>query len=342
MFRKRAGVTLIELLVVILIISILAALVLGVAAVAGETARKSRTTHTVERLHTLLMEYMGQFKHRRVALRASTGNKRDGVVDQITDKGPTGPARNLAIAEARLYAMREMILAEVPDSWSDIALAPVGQPIGQPVYLDQRTPLANVYLRKYQGLVKSGVDPEMLRNNQGAECLYLVIMNACGDGEARRLFSDSEIGDSDGDGAKEFLDGWGHPINFLRWAPGFDSQIQANASRLATALEWQIAADKDHDPYDLYKADTKAFRLVPLIYSPGRDESSGLYSKELFNAWVPTDADRTLKFTSNTPYIDSPRLLPWDKIPSGVYLGGSTGDGTSTDNIHNHLLGLRN
>ena len=53
--------------------------------------------------------------------------------------------------------------------------------------------------------------------NQGAECLYMIIMNACGDGEARTLFPESSIGDTDGDGAPEFLDGWGtsdrlHPL----------------------------------------------------------------------------------------------------------------------------------
>src|SRR5437660_11746815 len=65
---SRRGVTLIELLVVILIISILAALVLGVAAVAGETARQAQTKHIVERLHTLLTEFYGTFKTRRVKL----------------------------------------------------------------------------------------------------------------------------------------------------------------------------------------------------------------------------------------------------------------------------------
>ena len=60
----------------------------------------------------------------------------------------------------------------------------------------------------------------------------MVITIACGDGEARTLFHESNIGDTDGDGAPEFLDGWGHPINFLRWAPGFDSEIQLNANEL--------------------------------------------------------------------------------------------------------------
>src|SRR4051812_39183461 len=64
----RSAVTLIELLVVMLIISILAALVLGVAAIASETARQAQSRHLVERLHTLLTDYYGTYKTRRVKL----------------------------------------------------------------------------------------------------------------------------------------------------------------------------------------------------------------------------------------------------------------------------------
>ncbi len=60
----------------------------------------------------------------------------------------------------------------------------------------------------------------------------MIVTLACGDGEAKTLFKESEIGDTDGDGAPEFLDGWKHPISFLRWAPGFDSQIQLNLKTL--------------------------------------------------------------------------------------------------------------
>ena len=42
-----------------------------------------------------------------------------------------------------------------------------------------------------------------------------------GSPEAMEQFSQSEIGDTDHNGYPEFLDGWGKPIFFLRWAPGF-------------------------------------------------------------------------------------------------------------------------
>lgn len=371
------GVTLIELLIVITIISILAALVLGVAAVANETARQAQTKHIVERLHTLMTEYYGTYKTRRVALRQSVGSV-DGIEAQINSKFTDRAARGQALSEARLYAMRELMLMEVPDRWSDVILRDVGAAgVGDgdtappldfnlkkdPFYLNARTDLSNVYLRRYAGLVGrtnsiTGVANTAgdIKRNQGAECLYMFITMACGDGEARSLFKEADVGDSDGDGAPEFLDAWGHPINFLRWAPGFDSQIQLNTNNLQTtdsslATYWTTAAAKDHDPFDVYRRDPFAHRLVPLIYSPGRDESSGLVADPGFVTWRSTSfSSSNMSFNNSAPYIVEPVLNPYAKIGTPpAYMGTSihvadpanNPDETSADNIHNHLLGTR-
>jgi hypothetical protein len=172
----------------------------------------------------------------------------------------------------------------------------------------------------------------------------MIITLACGDGEARSLFKEADIGDTDGDGAPEFLDGWGHPINFLRWAPGFDSQIQLNANNLQTIdstlpTYWKTAAAKDHDPFDVYRVDPLAFRLVPLIYSGGRDETFGI---ELVKPYV------TWPGVANTTSLANPlpKLIPYKmasdpSAPPDRLLGTAVSDGTATDNIHNHLLGQR-
>src|SRR4051812_21638644 len=182
---SRRGVTLIELLIVITIISILAALVLGVAAVANETARQAQTKHIVERLHTLLTEFYGTFKTRRVKLNP----KVEGLINSDSTKTPA--QRRQALAEARLYALRELMLMEVPDRWSDVLLTGVpatnagGVAPLYPIYLDTtgngsygRTPLAAAYLRRYQQLAASAVTSDQvtaLTENQGAECLYMII-----------------------------------------------------------------------------------------------------------------------------------------------------------------------
>src|SRR6185312_13876992 len=101
-----------------------------------------------------------------------------------------------------------------------------------------------------------------IKANQSAECLYMVITLACGEGEARAQFGEHSIGDTDGDGAPEFLDGWGHPISFLRWAPGFDSQIELNANDLETIKQKEVNTKiaKDHDPFDVFRIDSSAYR----------------------------------------------------------------------------------
>lgn len=351
--HTRAGYTLIELLIVIMIITILAGLILGVAAIAGETAREAQSRHIVERLHTLLMEHYDTYKTRRVKLNSN-------VEASIRNKIANAGVRGGVLAEARLYALREMMLMEVPDRWSDVLLADVGSGTafpngtpGSPIYLAGRTDLSNVYLRRYLSLI----DPnrkntltgarntaDEIKRNQGAECLYMIVTLVCGDGEARTLFAESSIGDVDGDGAPEFLDGWGHPINFLRWAPGFDSQIELNQNTIdqmvngtqTTEAQKQIA--KDHDPFDVFRVDNRAFRLVPLIYSPGRDESSGLNAATDYVTW-PKAAGVTVN--NNSPYLQ-PRLTPYELDPPNLdsYLGTKV-DETVTDDIHNHLLGLR-
>jgi hypothetical protein len=178
----------------------------------------------------------------------------------------------------------------------------------------------------------------------------MIITLACGDGEARSLFKESEIGDTDGDGAPEFLDGWGHPIYMLRWAPGFDSQIELSANSFKTDQDWIAGAAKDHDPLDVYRRDPHAFRLVPLIYSSGRDELPGLVS-DIGEVMWKIPPGKSMNLGNGSPYIDpNAALNPYKKvgnpqayIGTDIHLADPTNfpDETATDNVHNHMLGLR-
>jgi hypothetical protein len=246
-----------------------------------------------------------------------------------------------------------MMLIEMPDRWSDVVLNSVGSTAFVPVYLNDRTDLSNVYLRRYNNLLVrtnaiTGATNTIaeIRENQGAECLYLVITLATGDGEARSLFGESTIGDTDGDGAPEFLDGWGHPISFLRWAPGFDSLIQVNANTLEGPPKdntvWLNAARQDHDQFDVFRVDEPAFRLVPLIFSAGRDEELGVRTAEEYRV---LQGLTPAKLNSVPSSISWPAILPYAQVTdtldgAKVFLGTAI-DGTSTDNVHNHLIGLR-
>lgn len=64
--------------------------------------------------------------------------------------------------------------------------------------------------------------PAWTVENQGAECLYLIMSTSFVAGApAIELIPTSYIGDTDGDGMLEILDGWKRPLGFIRWPVGF-------------------------------------------------------------------------------------------------------------------------
>lgn len=341
---SRLAFTLVELLIVISILAILSALLLGVAARAGERGREARTKAMIARLHTLVMQQYDTYKDRRAPVQ-------DSAVTAIRDSLPD-QRKPLAPAIGRLYALRELMLMEIPDRWSDVLLAAVpdsptfdGDHRASPVYLQSTsssshegpTPLIEAYRRQYYSMVSAGVSAESIRTNQGAECLYLFVMNATADGEARSLFNESSIGDTDGDGAYEFLDGWGNPIFFLRWPVGFESDRQANIRELGNdplSEPWTSVAAGDHDPFDMFRVEPGAFRTVPLIFSSGPDERPDIYSARNTTIWPLSPPDQPLSpyqlVTSNEGdfYLGSPMNEAGDDIDLD---GGA-------DNIHNHNI----
>jgi type II secretory pathway pseudopilin PulG len=407
--------TLVELLVTILIIGILTSLVLGVAALAGETAREAKTRMMVSRLHTLLMEQYDTYKNRRIDTSIL-----DNAIRTATGRDPTPNER----ADNRLLALRQLMKMEMPDRWSDLLNDTVDnlRPNDSQAdfddlknnartgrefyYLPARTELWSAYLRRYRQLARTNTitgdlnTPEDIRANQGAECLYLIITLATGDGEARSLFHEDDIGDTDGDGAPEFLDGWGHPIEFLRWAPGFSSEAQLGPVRLEqvradaithgmneTQADQEVtnAVAADHDPFDMYRRDTDdasvsptntvydhlrdnrySYRLVPLIYSAGRDEIADInvdptdfanstwvseygwidpYAPApnglLLGTPITLEADGTVSPSTprRVPPISLPAMDPADSNPVSFEVGADANG--ATDNIHNHLIGTR-
>ncbi len=373
--RSQSGFTLVELLVTLSIIGILATAMLGVASVAGDTARKAKTRHTISRLHTLLMEQYDSYKTRRVPLQDVIRKRIDKEVDSPQNRGK-------ALANARLFALRELMLMELPDRWSDIALSPVtdellndirqgsATPVRDdpntnpkaPRYLEDRPGLSEVYYRRLKQITNRTTDSKRVLQNQGAECLYMVITLATGDGEARSFFGESSIGDVDEDGAPEFLDGWGNPISFLRWAPGVESDAQLNANALGNPNNdaWKVAAAGDHDPFDMYRRESTAFRTMPLIFSSGPDEVYGIFtSGGAHDSEISTTAsplvwcNNSSFFVQNSAPFIGPILSPFQPTGNGsasdYYLGTSIKlveetiqrDETAsyaTDNIHNHLI----
>jgi hypothetical protein len=163
-----------------------------------------------------------------------------------------------------------------------------------------------------------------------------------------------EIGDYDGDGLREFHDGWGHPIRFVRWPAGFvpiqgadtDLQNDGRSDRTQNTLPANVDLDElIPDPFDPRNAHftetgSYAFALFPLIYSAGPD---GTYD---INYGV--DASGNPVSYSITGGVLNPYLIdaegfivarPQDSKDQLGALANSELD--HYDNIHNHRIEAR-
>ena len=81
---------------------------------------------------------------------------------------------------------------------------------------------------------------------------------ACGDGEARSLFAESSIGDTDGDGAMSSSTA-GAPDRVPPLGAGLRFGDSINAEWNSTMppthpTHWATAGSGDHDPFDLFRA----------------------------------------------------------------------------------------
>jgi prepilin-type N-terminal cleavage/methylation domain-containing protein len=261
------GFTLIELLVTITIIGILAGVALGALQAARQAAREASTKALIAKLDHVIMQRYDSYLTRRVPISTR------GFPPKVA-------------AEFRLVALRDLMRMEMPERWTDVDNGPLDFPVpswswpsgtnvatlgdgswkvtlptGRILHIPPRLArpgMVAVYAQKLQA-ARANHPTDQVGEFGPAECLYMIV--ALGMPEAMEHFSPSEIGDADEDGLPEFHDAWGRPIMFLRWAPGFtDSEIQTGDPI------------NDHDPFDTRGVDPDAVRLIPLIYSAGRDK----------------------------------------------------------------------
>lgn len=356
---RPGGFTLVELLVAVTIIAILATVVLSALGSARIAARRMKTKSTIAKLHNIVVPMYESYQTRRVPI-------------NITGLPP------VTAAQLRLQALRHFMRWEMPERLSDIVNPASSPPVpadetasvivsavrpdtGATVNMSiQRSGLARSFFRRYLR------NPPPDATYASAELLYLMVTTANPD--ARDQFHDNEVGDADGDGWREFHDGWGNPIQYVRWAPGFigsDLQAEVAVSNVAPpplfvmdASRTAQAAVGDHDPFDPFKVDmdptpydpltgapddnTKArgWHLVPLVYSAGPD---GVYD---INDRLDS-AGATYAYI-NSPYIEdltaSTQVSSVIGTPTDLDNTSVTATGTADgelghyDNIHNHRL----
>jgi hypothetical protein len=140
------------------------------------------------------------------------------------------------------------------------------------------------------------------------------------DSSALDFFFPGEIGDTDNDGMPEILDGFGQPIGFLRWAPGFsyrgDPPHHAEHQSRFSDIQ-DIDPVDSPDATDMGAADPNLsdgndtndpFNLFPLIVSAGRD---GEFGMKLGNGSFSYSDHSNDPFSSihGTPIHDSDTIL---------------------------------
>lgn len=290
---KRQAFTVIELMVVISIIALLAAMAASALSNAAEMAREQRTRAIVQKLDQLIMERWDSYRTRSVPYKPAAAD--------------TPRTRALA----RLNAIRELQRMEMPDNINDVW--------DDPVILAAIPSAARGYRRRAQPV---GTWTGQYEN---AECLYLIVSNMKdGEKNAIEFFTSSEIGDVDDDGMPEILDGWGEPIHFLRWAPGYRSDATPSA------LTHQSRDPGKPDPFDPIRADPRVdpsldtdpsndtFALTPLIFSSGPDREAGV-----------TASGGTFHYSATTPKND-----PFTTSPNEF--GLIYAETQAADNITNH------
>ncbi|MCS7238904.1 MAG: type II secretion system GspH family protein [Thermoguttaceae bacterium] len=319
---RHPGFTLAELLVAIAIIGMLATMALGAFYVTREQARATRTRATIAKINRLLLERYENYLARRAPITTA------GLPPRVA-------------AERRLNAIRDLIRMEMPQCFSEITQGPLvfTSPFPPPNGSQYSIPQPAIHRVYQQRLAQSNATPD----HQSAECLYMIL--TVGPQSARDQFADYEIADTDQDGLPEFVDGWGRPIRFLRWAPGIvDSDIQprvVDANGAFDPIAAVEAVKNDYDPFDSRKVDysvdtagpnfpPRSWRLMPFVYSAGADGVYDIYDIEHVASQAGPNAPE-LTWIGNPYYF-------WDGKQRVVNtLGKSTGSGFA-DNIHNHRV----
>ncbi|MBX7168892.1 MAG: hypothetical protein K1X74_21325, partial [Pirellulales bacterium] len=258
-------------------------------------------------------------------------------------------ARNTALV--RLWALRELMRAEIPDQYEDLYFIPRllgGSPALQAVYrarVESLIPSSNPTDAEKLGNVK-----RLSQERAAAECLYMILTTPFGDeGAGGGTIAQSYVGDTDGDGMPEFIDGWGRAISFIRWPAGFVSDIQPPDPLIPASGGGAPYAFKTLDQLDPYGLESRAdyqtgdspvndqqrgYLVMPLIFSAGQDGEFGIFGGTRDLSSLSNLSDLLVGLA----YFHNPYAFLDD---NGTYRqrgAVDSTDGADLDNITNHLL----
>ncbi|MFG0263268.1 MAG: type II secretion system protein [Novipirellula sp. JB048] len=231
------GFTLVEILVVIVILGVMGGMVVSAVNGVTTTARHARTKQIIAVIDSVIQEQYDSYKYRPLAVEVPDLFQSTGTYSMKSDE----IGREVLAREAmrvRLMMVRDLQRMEMPERFSDFRNPPVnilaacnpvrvtgGVITGTRDDPSSRTPLPvswrsadNPKRQIYNSRYVATATPE----HQSAECLYLIMATSfVGGTPAIDAIPASNIGDTDGDGMPEILDGWGRPIGFVRWPVGY-------------------------------------------------------------------------------------------------------------------------
>ena len=299
-----------------------------------DASNAAKTKSLIARLNALVMPRYESYRYRRLPIAMPSG----GIP-------PQQAARVMLAMPLQASFMR----MEMPDRWTDIADNPVNigtgyltTPIAMP-----RPAVSQAYLAYYNAHPPS--DPTHFAQ---AKCLYLLVTMGMEDNDVMENFNSSDIKAPDTDGLSCFIDAWGNPIMFLRWAPGFITQPPLPSSRTTLMPPFggvsnlQTGWDPDQtDPTGVYGApaaqgaapsNSNTYALYPLIYSAGADGYYDIITDNSNNGSAnpihhsPNLAARIITFaTVAAPTGNGPIGTPYPDVPANTFL-------SHYDNITNH------
>ncbi len=352
---RRDGFTLVELLVTISIIAILSGMVLGALYTSQESARRRRTEALIRKLHDQMAIRWETYQTRRLPIDPTDDSWAWGMIPPEIDANfriPGSPTNAEEVAARTLLARRELMRMELPDRYEDLnplisidfLIKKDGTSVNPSIRQSYYRRIGRVIGKRFWFIN----DAEVLAIKDDfapAECLYLILTSGFGsDGGA--VFSERDSGDVDGDGMPEFVDGWGRPIEWIRWPAGVISDMQPADIDLAAGKTFrdQIA---NPNPFDTRRIDPtpsqiddfnpRGYRLFPLILSAGPDDELGVAFG--FDTDAPGDpyafnpstgAERRQR-GETLRYLHDPMTLEIQGSNSGY-------NGYELDNIHNHRL----
>jgi prepilin-type N-terminal cleavage/methylation domain-containing protein len=346
MSANRKAFTLIELMVVVVIIVLLAALASTAYFGAMQSAREVRTIGIITKLDAAISDiyetYEFRFEHIENALAPSSRSDFDSNLASMSEVDLTRLKRKLMYDLMRMEMpsnRKEVCNNNIIEGPADIEVAGV-------TYNLANSAVQEVYFNNIRNL---GTTSSL--GTESAELLYLIIANL--DPEALENFTASEIGDTDGNGLLEFIDGWGRPIAFLRFAPGFtDTDRQPDIKKILSSLpssptldtnssNFNVITDltaisvtttnsaitnakdliisKWQDPFDPDMLNGESWFLYPVVVSAGRDGQFGIAIAR--------------KVAGSDPAIPISLLDPFS---AGALVGLPDGTSRHNDNIHNH------